>query len=705
VNSSERLRKELGLFDVYAISTGAMFSSGFFLLPGLAAAQTGPSVALAYLVSALFILPAMLSVAELCTAMPKAGGAYYFLDRAMGPLMGTVGGLGTWFALILKSAFALVGLGAYLALYVDVPIEPLALSFTVLFTGVNIVGAKKTGGLQRVLVVVLLAVLALFVVQGLTEIGSQGLAEVTRERFDPFFAFGATGFLSTVGFVFVSYAGLTGVASVAEEVRDPDRNIPLGMILSLVTAAVIYTVGVYILVAVLPPEHLRADLTPVASAATTFSDGLLGGAGVVLIVVAAIAAFASTGNAGILSASRFPLAMARDRLISTRFATLGRFRTPTFAIWATAGLIAAAILLLDVASIAKLASAFQLLLFALLNVAVVIMRESGIEGYDPGFRSPFYPWMQIVGGLASVGLIAEMGELAIAFTLGLVALTLVWYFVYVHARVERAGAIFHVLARLGSRRSEGVDLELRAFLREQGLREKDPYDEVVARAPVMEVAEARPLEELMGMAAALLEGRTGIEAEELESRLRAEVAAGLLPVARGAALPHVRMPGLHRPVILLMRCPAGIRPAREPGPLANELSQVRAVFVLVTPQDRPGQHLRLLGHLASHVDDPAFLERWMAARDEAELRATLLQEDRALILRVGESPGTDRWAGRTIRELELPQDTLVALVRRDGEAIIPGGSTLLLRGDRLTVIGEPEAIRELMAMPEGAFAG
>lgn len=116
-NPPEKLRKELGLFDGIAISTGAMFSSGFFLLPGLAAAQTGPSVPLAYLVAGLFILPAMIAVAELATAMPRAGGAYYFLDRALGPLVGTVGGLGTWLALVLKSSFALVGMGAYLAIY------------------------------------------------------------------------------------------------------------------------------------------------------------------------------------------------------------------------------------------------------------------------------------------------------------------------------------------------------------------------------------------------------------------------------------------------------------------------------------------------------------------------------------------------------------------------------------------------------------
>ena len=121
-SGDSKLSKSIGLFDVYAIATGAMFSSGLFLLPGLAAAQTGSSVFLAYMVAGLLILPAMYCMAELSTAMPRSGGTYFFLDRSMGPLMGTVGGLGSWVAVVFKSAFALVGMGAYLALYIDLPI-------------------------------------------------------------------------------------------------------------------------------------------------------------------------------------------------------------------------------------------------------------------------------------------------------------------------------------------------------------------------------------------------------------------------------------------------------------------------------------------------------------------------------------------------------------------------------------------------------
>ncbi|MFW6079603.1 MAG: APC family permease, partial [Gemmatimonadota bacterium] len=256
----QRLPKELGLGDVYAISTGAMFSSGFFLLPGLAAAYAGPSVVLAYLLAGVLIMPALFSKAELSTAMPRAGGTYYFLDRSLGPMVGTIGGIGTWFALIFKSAFALIGMGAYLAIFFDVPIQPLAVALTVGFAVLNILGAKQTSGLQQVLVAVLLGVLAFFLVQGIVAVESTGIVETHRRQFTPFMPFGLEGLITTVGLVFVSYAGLTKIASVAEEVHDPERNIPLGMILSLTTATLVYVVGVYIMVAVLDPAALRDDL-------------------------------------------------------------------------------------------------------------------------------------------------------------------------------------------------------------------------------------------------------------------------------------------------------------------------------------------------------------------------------------------------------------------------------------------------------------
>ena len=282
-----KLTKNLKLFDVYAISTGAMFSSGFFLLPGIAAAQTGPSASMAYLLAGVLILPAMFCMAELSTAMPKAGGTYFFLDRTLGPMMGTIGGLGSWVAVVFKSAFALVGMGAYLALYVDVPITVLAVVLAVVFGVINVFGAKETTLLQRFLVTTLVVILAAFVIQGLAVVGvAQALAPRSNEG--AFLSSGVIGFIATIGLVFVSYAGLTKVASVAEEVENPDRNIPLGMTLSLITATLIYTLGMSVIANVLPPEELHESLTPVADAGRYTLGWMPYDLGVILIVVSLI---------------------------------------------------------------------------------------------------------------------------------------------------------------------------------------------------------------------------------------------------------------------------------------------------------------------------------------------------------------------------------------------------------------------------------
>ena len=690
-----KLSKQLTLFDVFAISTGAMFSSGFFLLPGIAAAGAGPSVVLAYLVAALFILPAMLSVAELSTAMPKAGGAYFFLDRSLGPLVGTVGGLGTWIALVLKSAFALVGMGAYLALFIDVPMKPLAVALTVLFMVVNIVGAKETSGLQRVLVTVLLLVLGFFIAQGLWEVFGGG-AEPGRvqEQFSPFLPFGINGLMATVGLVFVSYAGLTKVASVAEEVQDPDRNIPLGMALSLATATAVYVLGVFVIVAVLEPGELRSDLTPVATAASAFFDWLPGSAGLILIVVAAIAAFASTGNAGIMSASRYPLAMARDRLVPDPFARIGRFGTPTLGVVATSGLMIAVIVFLDVEGLAKLASAFQLLLFGMVNLSVIVMREARIEAYDPGFHTPFYPWVQLLGVLGPLWLITELGPVPALLAVVLIGLCIAWYFYYAKKRVRRTGAIFHAFAHYGQRRDTDLDMELRGIVKAKGLREADPFDEVVARARVMEVDEPIALEALFDRAAGVLARELGVDRDRLAGEFMSEAESGFLPVARGAAMPHARIETLARPELLLVRIRDGLdydQPLLHAQPGDR---RIHAVFFLVSPESAPGQHLRLLGHLASHVDEDGFLELWLGAANEHELKETLLREERSFSFRItaDQSPSL---VGRKVAEAELPAGALVALVRRGRQTRVPGGGTELKEGDYLTVIGAPEVIEEL----------
>jgi amino acid transporter len=695
-SGSSSLKKELTLYDVYAISTGAMFSSGFFLLPGIAAAETGPSVILAYLVAGILILPSMYSMAELSTAMPKAGGTYYFLDRALGPLAGTVGGLGTWLALVFKSAFALIGMGAYLAIYANVPIKPLAAALAVAFGVLNVVGAKESSWLQRVLVTILVAVLAFYGAQGVISVlGGQSAGTGAVEEFSPFFTEGARGFLATIGIVFVSYAGLTKVASVAEEVQNPDRNIPLGMGLSLFTATSIYVIGVAIMVAILPAADLHADLTPVYTSGEVFFNWLPYTLGPILIVVAAIAAFASTGNAGILSASRYPLAMARDRLLPESFASIGRFDTPTRSIVVTVVLMLLVIFGLDEEGVAKLASAFQLLIFALLNFAVIVMRESQIPSYAPGYRSPLYPWMQAAGIAIPGFLIAEMGTLAIVFTGVVTAAGIGWYFYYART-VPREGAIFHLFARLGKQRYDALDHELQTILEEKGVEGEATFDRLVARSEVIHLDEPVPYSNVVDRVSSRLAEKYNISTETLQHGFLEGAPYSAVSVSHGAALPYCRLDGIDEPEMVMVHCQSGICVNLEDEIEDMDLSDpVYAFFFLVSPTDDEGEHLRTLATLANRVDEEQFLVEWRAAGNEQEIKESLLHHERYLTLHLLSSTSTGDLIGRSVADLNLPAGMLVALVRRNGQIRVPSGSTTLQEGDRMTVIGNPAGIDRL----------
>jgi amino acid transporter len=692
---SGRLKRQLALFDVYVICTGAMFSSGFFLLPGIAASRAGPSVILAYFISGLLIVPAMLSQAELATAMPRAGGAYYFLDRTLGPLMGTVGGIGTWFALMLKSAFALIGMGAYISIFLDVPIMPIAVVFAVAFAFVNVLGSKESTGLVRVLVFSLLTVMTVFLVDGLVSVLSQGPITVHRERFVPFMPEGVDGLLGTVGLVFISYVGLTKVASLAEEVKEPDRNIPLGMTLSLLTVICIYVIGVYVMIAVLGIDNLSQSLTPAADTANALFRWLPPHVGAFIVAAAAVAAFVSMSNTGLMAASRYPLAMARDNLVSKRLAELGRFRTPTLSIVLTTAIMIAFLLLLDVNAVAKLASALQLAIFGLLNIAVIVMRESRIESYDPGFRSPLYPWMQIAGILGPLVLIAEMGWLPSLFTMGVVTASIGWYNYYARGLLERDGAIYHVFERLGRRRFAGLDRELRDIMKEKGARAADPFDEVVARALTMDLDSQISLSAMVQGASELLERRLPASSDHLVEGFTRGIYGGGTPISQGAALLHTRLPDFESCELVIARCALSVVVDAEDENLQRQAAEqpIHAVFFLVSGEHDAGRHLRILAQLAGRIEADGFMQEWLEDRNDQELKETLLRDDRFLSLQVVSGQKTEELIGHALNELGMPEGTLVALIRRYGETLVPRGRTVLREGDRLTIIGSPGGIK------------
>jgi len=682
------LKKELGLFDVYALATGTTLSSGFFLLPGLAAASGGSAIPQAYLVAGICLIPGLFSMMELATAMPRAGGIYYFLDRSMGPLVGTVGGFGTWGTLVLKSAFALVGLGAYLGLYFpDLPAAPIAVTFAVAFGILNLFGVKKVGLFQLALTIILLSILGWYITLGVSRF-SVNTANLS-------FSNDMESFLSTVGLVIVSFMGLTNVASISEEVKNPERSIPLGIALAFITVLIIYVVGTWVMVAAVGVERLGADggdLTPAA----TLAGVLSGPTGAAVMTVAAVLAFSSVANAGILAASRYPWAMGRDQILPRVFRLLSPWRTPHVAIFTTVGLIIAALTVFDPSHIAELAGAFQLMMFALSCLAVIVMRESGIVSYDPGFRSPFYPWVQILGILIPFPIILEMGWLATLLSGAFVTVGILWYSYYARDRVSREGAIYHVFERLGRQRDAGLEQELREILKEKGLRAADPFEELISQAVVIDLDGPDRFTRVIDRVSNELSRQHGIPAKKLAKGFLACTEAGVTAATYGALLPHLRLAELSQPTMALVRAREAVEmDVQILDPLPGSDRPFYAAFFLASPEEQPRLHLRILAQIAARVDDQTFLEEWLEAADEQEIREVMLRDERMCVVEVRSDRPSEILVGRSIAEVSLPETTLVAMIRRGSGFVVPHGSTVIQRGDRLTVLGEPQGIIDL----------
>jgi amino acid transporter len=339
------------------------------------------------------IIPSVLSKAELSTAMPRAGGTYFYIERSLGSIWGLFSGFASWFSLALKSAFAVVGMAVLIEVVLQMlspgqlnpwHLKAIAIACCLGFTILNIVSVKHTTRFQVLFMGILLAILAFFVIFGVRAVESV--------RYKGFLEKGWPAVFATAGLVFISFGGLTKVASIAEEVKYPGRNLPLGMVLAWLIVTFFYVGVIIITVGVVAGPELGGSLMPISLAASKF----LGPAGFVLLSVAAIAAFVTTANGGILAASRSPMAMSRDRLLPPLLARVNdRFKTPHISILLTGGFMVTAIVFLDIESLVKTASTLMIILFILVNASVIIMRESRIQSYRPKFKSPLYPYIHI----------------------------------------------------------------------------------------------------------------------------------------------------------------------------------------------------------------------------------------------------------------------------------------------------------------------
>lgn len=615
MSNSGELKKGLGVVRVFCISTGAMISSGLFILPTVVYLKAGPSIILAYIFAAILVVPAMLSKAELATAMPKSGGVFFFIQRSLGPLFGTFAGFASWISLSLKSAFALVGIGVFLqplipALGINA-VKLIALGVTLIFTLLNILSVKQTGTAQVVMVFGLIAILLFYIFMG--------SSQIDVHRYVPFLPGGWISLFTVVGMIFISFGGLTKIASVAEEVKNPSQTIPTAMFTAFVVITVLYALVVFVTVGLLSRGDFESTLTPISLGASKFS----GSFGWYILSTAGMLAFITTANSGLLAASRSPLAMARDNLLPAFFSKVNlRLKTPVIAILTTSLFMVTVILLLDLESLVKLASTMKLLLFAFTSLSVILMRESKIVSYKPAFKAPLYPYIHIVGIVVYILLIIEMGRIPLLTALGFFVVSLFWYFLYSRSRNLRDSALINIVERVisGAIRSRKLTDELRDILIERDEIVEDRFDLIIKNADILDTDE-EDIEGLFSVLAEMFSRKFQMPITEIKTLLQEREQDSTTAIHPGLAIPHIIVEGTNRFDIIAVRSKKGIR-------YGQNVPPVQIVFALAGTKDERNFHLQALMAIAQIVQNADFMNNWIKAGDIEDLRNLILLAQR-----------------------------------------------------------------------------
>ena len=432
-----QIKRSLSLIGVIIVTVAASIGAGLFVLPSFAVAIMGPGIWLAFLIAGIVFLPGALSKSELSSAMPVNGGAYVYVERSFGPLVGTISGLGLWASFLLKSAFALIGFSAYLYAvtnYLDISTNTtlVIMAALVLITVLNIFGIKKVKAFQTPILALTTAVILIICLIQLFDANIDfsrpidGAFDVSRN--DPFLV------AESAALVFVAYAGIYKAGAIGGEVKEPEKNLPKGMLISLLLITLLYVIVTFIMMASVDVDTmLNSDGSAREDPIFAFVDAVASTNIGLAIALLAVLTMVSGALSGLLAASRFLFGMAKDSLLpGTLGETNKKFGTPHWAIIITGITMAISIITLPVKDVAKLASGFQIMVIVALNISVIILRSENPkhDWYKPTFKSPLFPWVQIIGTVTCGYLVFIMGEKAIIGAVAAIVIGVATYYIY-----------------------------------------------------------------------------------------------------------------------------------------------------------------------------------------------------------------------------------------------------------------------------------
>ncbi|GAA0219929.1 amino acid permease [Saccharothrix mutabilis subsp. mutabilis] len=433
------LRRTMGLVPLVALSVGATLGTGIFVVLGQAAPVAGPAVAVSFVVAALAALFSALSYAELAGAVPLSGSAYSYAYATLGELVAWVCG---WCLLLeygVSVAAVAVGWSGYLNAFLQATVGfelPAAVSGDVvnlpaavvvlLATAVLLGGARESALVTTVTTVLKVAVLLFFV--------AVAVFGFHQENLTPFAPAGVAGVTGAASLVFFSFIGFDAASTAGEEARDPQRDLPRAIVISLAVVTLVYVlvaltavgaVGVGVL------EGSDASLATVLERVTGASWPS------VVLSAGAVVAIASVVLTVLYGQTRVLVAMSRDGLVPPVFARVGPRRVPTANTLIVGCVVAVLAALVPLGQLAEATSIGTLVAFALVNVGVIVLRRTRPD-LPRGFRTPWVPVVPLLGVALCVLLVAGLAPVTwLAFGIWSVV-GLVVYFAYGRRRSQLA---------------------------------------------------------------------------------------------------------------------------------------------------------------------------------------------------------------------------------------------------------------------------
>lgn len=441
--------RDLGLFDATMIGVGAMIGAGIFVLTGIAAGEAGPASILAFALNGFVTLLTAFAYAELASAIPRAGGGYSFVRMAYPGAMGFVAGWMLWFAYTVACSLYALGFAGYFweffhkyapwitQFIFDIIGQKSAILIATVFIGTGFIwlnarGTEVTGKAENVLTISKIIVLGIFVFFGIKALFDSPTP--VEESFMPFFPMGLGGVLVAMGLTFIAFEGYDLIATVAEEIKQPEKNIPRATFIALGITVVIYLLILFVSLAAIETEGMpswqflgKFKETAIVKAAESFMPAI----GVAIIVFGGILSTSSALNATVMAASRVAFSMGRDLWLPRRMSKIHpKRRTPHVAIIITGTILLIMALTLPIEAVGSAASLIFLLTFALVNLSVIVLRRKYPE-IPRKYKVPFYPIVPILGFLLNIFLALyqfNFQPLAWYVTAGWIAVGLLLYY-------------------------------------------------------------------------------------------------------------------------------------------------------------------------------------------------------------------------------------------------------------------------------------